>query len=110
MENPRFYELLVLALSKCHFFAPQAEKWVDKLQDLEDTPSSAKVELAFIISLLKLAIERSGVTGATRIRLTDIPKVLPRTERSEVDLLRGKLHELTQKKDLLVKEIEKLTA
>lgn len=110
MENPRFYDLLVLALSKCNFFAPQAEKWVDRLQDLEDAPSAAKVELAFVISLLKHAIERSGVTGATRIRRADIPKELPRTERSEEDMLRGKLQELTQKKDVLVREIEKLTA
>lgn len=109
MENPRFYDLLVLALSKCHFFAPQAEKWVDKLQDLEESPTAAKVELSFLISLLKQTIDRPYAT-ATRIRRTDIPKVLPRTERSEVDLLRGKLHELTQKKDLLVREIEKLTA
>ena len=110
MENPRFYDLLVLALSKCNFFAPQAEKWVDRLQDLEDAPSAAKVELAFVISLLKHAIERSGVTGATRIRRADIPKELPRTERSEEDMLRGRLQELTQKKDVLVREIEKLTA
>ena len=110
MENPRFYDLLVLALSKCNFFAPQAEKWVDRLQDLEDAPSAAKVELSFVISLLKNAIERSYVTGATRIRRADIPKELPRTERSEVDMLRGKLQELTQRKNLLVREIEKLTA
>ena len=110
MENPRFYDLLVQALSKCNFFAPQAEKWVDRLQDLEDAPSAAKVELAFVISLLKHAIERSGVTGATRIRRADIPKELPRTERSEEDMLRGRLQELTQKKDVLVREIEKLTA
>lgn len=109
MENPRFYDLLVLALSKCNFFAPQAEKWVDRLQDLEESPTAAKVELGFLISLLKQAIDRPYAT-ATRIRRADIPKVLPRTERSAVDLLRGKLQELTQRKDLLVREIEKLTA
>lgn len=110
MENPRFYELLVLALSKCNFFAKQAEKWVYRLQDLEDSPAAAKVELSFVISLLKLAIERAGVTGATRIRRADIPKELPRSERSEADMLRGKLQELVQKATLLQKHIESLTA
>lgn len=110
LENPRFYNLLVLALTKCNFFVQQAEKWVDRLHDLEDLPASAKVELSFIISLLKGAIDRAGVTGATRIRRSDIPKVLPRTERSEVDMLRAKINELSQKKELLLREIEKLTA
>lgn len=110
LENPRFYNLLVLALTKCNFFVQQAEKWVDRLHDLEDLPAAAKVELSFIISLLKGAIDRAGVTGATRIRRSDIPKELPRTERSEVDMLRAKINELSQKKELLLREIEKLTA
>lgn len=110
MENPRFYELLMLALSKCNFFAKQAEKWVYRLQDLEDSPAAAKVELSFIISILKLSIERAGVTGATRIRRADIPKVLPRSERSEADLQRGKLQALVQKAKLVQRQIESLTA
>ncbi len=108
MENPKFYDLLVLALSKCRFFVSQAEKWMDMLQVLEEAHTAAKVELGFIISLLRNAIECSGVTGATRIRRTDIPKVLPRTERSEKDLLRYKLDELVQKQEALLIEIEKL--
>lgn len=110
MENPKFFDLLVLALSKCHFFTPQAEKWVDKLQDLEESPAAAKVELSFMITLLKRAIERSGVTGATRIRRTDIPKELPRSERSEVDILRLKREMLLHKKAHISKEIECLQA
>lgn len=110
LENPRFYALLVLALSKCNFFVQQAEKWVDKLHDLEDMPTAAKMELSFIISLIKGAIERAGITGAARIRRSDIPKELPRTERSEADMLRTKINELSHRKEQLLKEIEKLTA
>lgn len=110
LENSKFYDLLVLALSKCNFFVQQAEKWVDKLHDLEDMPTAAKVELSFIISLIKGAIERAGITGAARIRRSDIPKELPRTELGESDMLRTKINELSQKKELLLREIEKLTA
>lgn len=110
LENPRFYDLLVLTLSKCSFFASQAEKWLDKLQDLEESPTAAKVELSFLISLLKLSIERAGVTGATRVRRADIPKELPRSERSETDLLRLKLQELYLQKERLKKEFNKLLA
>ena len=110
LENSRFYDLLVLALSKCNFFVQQAEKWVDRLHDLEEESTAAKVELSFIISLLKGAIDRAGVTGMARIRRSDIPKELPHTERSEIDMLRAKINELSHKKKLLIREIEKLTA
>ena len=110
LENPRFYDLLVLALSKCNFFVQQAEKWVDRLHDLEDMPTAAKVEISFIISLLKVAIDRAGVTGTTRIRRSDIPKEWSRTKRSKVDMLRIKLNELSQRKELILREIENLTA
>ncbi len=110
LENSRFYNLLVLALSKCNFFVQQAEKWVDRLHDLEEESTAAKVELSFIISLLKGAIDRAGVTGMARIRRSDIPKELPHTERSEIDMLRAKINELSHKKKLLTREIEKLTA
>ncbi|MDO4409987.1 MAG: hypothetical protein Q4C05_01740 [Akkermansia sp.] len=111
LENPRFYDLLVLALSKCMGFdASSAEKCLDKLQDLEESPTAAKVELSFLISLFKLSIEHAGVTGITRIRRADIPKELPRSERSETDLLRLKLQELFQQKKRVMKEIDKLLA
>lgn len=105
MENPKFYDLLVRALLKCHFTTEQVEKWLNKLQDLEDSPTAAKVELSFLISLL----EKSRMQATLpRIRRADIPKELPRSERSEVDLLRGRLQELKQKQESLIKEIERL--
>ncbi len=110
MENPRFYYLFILALSKCNFFAPQAEKWVERLMDLEESPAAAKVELSFIISLLRLARDRAGVTGATRIRRSDIPKELPKSDRSEADFLRCKIQELRHRQEQMTREIAKLQA
>lgn len=109
LENPKFYDLLVLALSKCRFNFTQAEKWLGRLQELEDAPTAAKVELSFLISLLTNAINKAtGISGITRIRHADIPKELPRSERSETDLLRMKMRELEQKQESLTREIERL--
>ena len=110
LDNPELYDLLVQALSKCNFFVNQAEKWIDKLQELEEAPSAAKIELSFLVSLLRLAIDRAGVSGHTRIRRIDIPKDLPRTELSEIDLLRRKRQELLQRRDSLIRDLEKLSA
>lgn len=110
LDNPKFYDLLVLALSKCAFFANQAEKWQERLQELAESPTAAKVELSFLISLLDSAHMRAGVTGATRLRRADIPKILPRSDLSSVEVLRGRLQVLEAKRNSLLKEIEKLTA
>lgn len=109
LENPRFYELLVLALSKSFYQASLAEKWLEKVLELLEAPTAAKVELSFIATLLKHATEGAETRLYTRICRADIPKELPRTELSEIDLLRRKLQELMQKKTFLVKEIEQLT-
>lgn len=109
MENPKFYDLLVLALSKCTSNIPQVNKWLDRLQDLEEAPTAAKTELSFLTSLLEhsLKLATGATIGLTRVRRSDIPKELPRSKRSEADIIRLKLQELRQQHDYLTREIEK---
>lgn len=110
LENPRFYELLVLALSKSFYQASSAEKWLEKVLELLEAPTAAKVELSFIATLLKHATEGAETRLYTRISRADIPKDLPRTELSEIDLLRRKRQELLQRRDSLIRDLEKLSA
>lgn len=110
LENPRFYELLVVALFKSFYQASSAEKWLEKVLELLEAPTAAKVELSFIATLLKHATEGAETRLYTRICRADIPKELPRTELSEMDLLRRKRQELLQRRDSLIRDLEKLSA
>ena len=110
LENPRFYELLVVALFKSFYQASSAEKWLEKVLELLEAPTAAKVELSFIATLLKHAIDCSETRFHMRISRADIPKDLPRTELSEMDLLRRKRQELLQRRDSLIRDLEKLSA